>query len=348
MICKNCNFDNSSSSKFCVKCGNVLETPNTQQPNWEETPEIIDIEMTTKIELPNNENNKFFNQPQDLYTENLNQDFIEQPQNFNQPNQETVEPQNFNQPNQETVEPQNFSQPNQETVQTQNSNYVSNSNENLNYLSFALDIIMKPVTTIKEKIHKFEDTKLSVMFAIIVSLFATIINLVKVILATVKVRQYDWLTGKADTTWVWENLKNIKWGEVVIKNFLIYAGVLVAIALVYYLASLIIKKQASFTRLLGIATTSILPIIILNLIVAPLSRMVYAPLGNIIAIVGFIYTILLLIDGVNRELSLEDNDTKIYTNLICLSTLVIIAYYLVMQSLISSLGSLGNIMDVFN
>lgn len=216
--------------------------------------------------------------------------------------------------------------------QTQN-NYQQPAN-NLNYLKYIIAILMKPTKTFKEEESKLNNSKTSFLFALIITLAMTVINLVKTIFSTVRVSSYSWTEGYI-YSWEWENLKDIKWFEVIGKNFLIFACILFAIALVFYLGSLVIKKQSSFIRTLSIATTSVIPAIVGAMILSPLASLIWEPLGVACSIVGGVYSIIILYELINKELNL-DGDMKIYFNLICLGILAIAGYYVYMKLFMGS------------
>jgi hypothetical protein len=66
-----------------------------------------------------------------------------------------------------------------------------------------------------------------------------------------------------------------------------------------------------------------------------------------ITLIGAIYTIVLIYEGMNNEVLVEGN-AKYYFNLVCLSILGIAAYYLYMKLFMSSIsGGLEDIMDLF-
>ncbi len=211
---------------------------------------------------------------------------------------------------------------------------------------FILAVILKPFTAFKEELSKLDSFKNSAIIALIVSIFATIASLVKTMLNVVMVKSFSW-SGGHTTTWEWKNLKEINYIQVVGKSFLIYIGIIATIAIVYYIASLIVKKQKSFSRLLGISATSVVPMLVCTLILSPLFAMIYAPLGMGITIVGGVYTIVIVYEQMNKEITLEGN-AKYYFNFVCLSILSIIAYYLCMKVLMSSIsGSINNILNMF-
>ena len=77
-----------------------------------------------------------------------------------------------------------------------------------------------------------------------------------------KKKKYNWNLNDYETTWVWSNLKNVQYLEIILKSFLIYLGVIFVITVIYYLASLVAKKEVSFPKLLGISTLSLIPLLI--------------------------------------------------------------------------------------
>lgn len=217
----------------------------------------------------------------------------------------------------------------------------------MGYFFIILAAILKPFTAFKEELNKFNEFKNSAIMSLIVSGVSTLINLITSMLNVVRVKSFDWSSSGYKTTWVWENLKKLDYLEVIGKNFLIYLGVIVAIAVVYYIASLIVKKQTNFSRLLGISALSVAPMLICSLILSPLLSLIWTELAMPITLVGAVYTIVLLYEGMNSEVLLEGN-AKYYFNLVCLSILGIAAYYLYMKLFMSSIsGGLDDIMDLF-
>lgn len=247
---------------------------------------------------------------------------------------------------------QNSFQTNVNSIQNQSLNNVTQSNEGfkvsfMSYIFIILAVILKPFTAFKEELNKFETLKNSALLSLIVSGFATIVNLIKTMFNTVRVKDYNWLSSEYTTTWEWKNLEKLDYIEVIGKNFLIYLGIIVAIAVVYYIASLIVKKQTNFSRLLGISALSVVPIFICAFVLSPLISMIYVPLGMAVIVVGAVYTIILLYEGINNEILIEGN-AKFYINLICLSVLAIAAYYVCIELFMSSVSSgLGDLLDMF-
>ena len=144
--------------------------------------------------------------------------------------------------------------------------------------------------------------------------------------------------------WVWENLKNIEYFKVIGQNLLMYAGIIFAISGIYFLASLVIKKEAKFVKLLSATTTAFIPMAVAMSILSPLLSLINTYIGLVITIVGAVYFIVTLLELLNDQIVIENKNTRIYFHLTCLSILIIgggfIAYKLVLGSLSSGLGGL--------
>ena len=247
----------------------------------------------------------------------------------------------------------NYSQPQQNYNQTSynqqsmqqnipNSNSLPNMSISEGFF-IILAMLLKPFTAFKQESNKFNSFKNSAILALIISLVATVVSLVKTMFSAVRVTSY-W---SSETKWVWENLKEINYIKTIGTNFLIYIGIIAAIACVYYIASLVVKKQINFSKLLGIAACAVAPMVICSLIISPLLTMIYAPLGMGVTVVGGVYTVLITYELINNEIQLEGN-TKLYFNLICMSILAIAGYYLYMKFMMGSVSSsVNNILDMF-
>lgn len=300
MNCPNCGTSNNVGSKFCIRCGQNLESTQIS------TEQSVQTTETSFQEVP---------------LQSINNTSIPSENNF---------------------------QANVAQSQSVNTNTTPAAKVSfMGYFFIILAVILKPFTAFKEELNKFNNFKNSAMMSLVVSGVGTLINLITTMLNSVMVKSYDWSSGGYKTTWTWDNLKEIKYLEVVGKNFLIYLGVIIAIAAVYYIASLIVKKQTNFSRLLGIAAIAVAPMLVCSLVLSPLLALIWTKLAMPITLIGTIYTVVLVYEGMNNEVLVEGN-AKYYFNLVCLSILGIAAYYLYMKLFMSSIsGGLEDIMDLF-
>lgn len=322
MICPNCGTMNGENSKFCIKCGSNLVNNVSNQNNISMNNTSDQLQTQTVGNSFSNVNNQNVQQASETVfnSQTMTQDFINN-SNINNNNNGI----------------------NNNTINTTNNIGSSTKIAFANYFYILLAVILKPFTAFKEELTKFNEFKNSAMLALIVSGVATLITLFKTMLNVVRVTSL-W---SSEVKWVWKNLKNVQYFKVIGTNFLIYIGIIVAIAGIYYLASLIIKKQVDFSRLLGIASASIVPIVLCSLVLSPILTMIHATLGTGISIVGGIYTLILVYETINNEIMLEGN-TKFYFNLICLSILIIAGYYLYMKFFMSSItNNLDSVLDMF-
>lgn len=214
------------------------------------------------------------------------------------------------------------------------------------YFFMLISILLKPYTALKKEGEKFNTFKNSFILSLFISVFGVIINLLQTIWNVIRVRTYDYTARKYITKFVFENIKDIKFVKVIGQNFLIYFGIIFAITCVFYIASLIVKKQLNFSKILGISAISIVPLLLSSMLLSPLLGMISSYLSTGISLVGGIYTILLTYEGMNEELQLEGNQ-KYYFNLICLSILGIAAYYSYMKFFMDAGGTLSDLLDLF-
>lgn len=239
-------------------------------------------------------------------------------------------------------------------INNQSQNYTNNAynnysvnvnNEKMQYIFVIIAVILKPFTAFKEEIEKFSSLKNSIIMSLIMSVLATLVVLIQTMFNAVREVSYF----SSDTTWNFDNLKDLDYVQIIGRNFLVYLGIIVAIATIYYIASLIAKKQTNFSKLLGISATSISPFILCSLIISPLVSLIYAPLSIIISIIGGVYTIVIIYEMMNSEIALEGN-AKFYLNLICLSLLAISVYFLYTRVFMSTTtlpSSVDSILDMF-
>ena len=238
------------------------------------------------------------------------------------------------------------------TMQMNKQVKTSNATSSLNYFMFIIAILIKPFKSFREEESKLSDIKNSFILALIISSSMTILNLIKTIINYVHVKSYN-LSMQYTYSWQWDNLKNIKWLSATLGNFMIFAILIFGIAAVYYLGSLVIKKQLNFMKSVSITSVSFVPIVIGAMIISPIIGSIWAPLGSAFTIAGFAYSLIILYELINNELKLE-GDLKLYFNLVCFGILGIVGYYVIMKIVIGnspnaviSSTTLNSIMDLF-
>ncbi len=228
------------------------------------------------------------------------------------------------------------------------STSVRTGNE-LNYFSYIINILLKPIKTFKNEEKKF-DTKTSLIFSGIVAVMLMIINLIKNIFSVILVKKFDYNTLKTKTSIEFSNLKNLEWFDLIVKRLLLFAAIIAVIALVYYLAGLVIKKEANYTKNLSIVSSALIPYALIGMVVAPLLSNIYEELYLIVLVIATIYSISIFITLINYSMKLENNDQTIYFHVICLSILIISSYYLYTKVLLTSFleSKISSSLNYFN
>lgn len=182
--------------------------------------------------------------------------------------------------------------------------------------------LLRPLDSLKNK--NTEDIKSVSITGAMICLVMTLVNLFKTMISSVRVTEFDWLKGSVEV-WRWENLKELNYFSLIFKNFFIYALAFLAIAFVFYVGALIVKKQVKYQKLVAIVLISMIPSVLGSMILAAFVSLISVHLGVIVAIISSIYTISLLVTLINDELSLEGYQ-KLFFNVVCFSVILCISY----------------------
>lgn len=285
MNCKKCGAVNLDGSKFCVGCGADLREKSKVNSSNVENSNNTNFNINTNSSMSPN-NNVNINTATNLTSDNLGQTAT----NVNKQN--VKKDKNVNGPT-------------------------------LNFLMYIVLILVKPFKCFKEEEEKLSYLKNSLILSAIVAGAMTILNLITAMITTVIYKEYSLFSSGYKTTIKFSRLSNLHYGELIFKNLLIYAVIIAAIALVYYLAALVFKKQVNFVKLLAVAASSLIPIVATSMIVSPILGLLWEPLAVIVSALGVIYSVLILINLMDYEISFEETDLRIYYHLICMGVLVI-------------------------
>ena len=304
MICPKCNSNVNEGSTFCMNCGANLSVTQPVQ----QTPSISEVPV------------------QPVPTPSISEVPVQQ---VNEVPVSAV-----------PVQPaQNVSvQPAPTPV-----NNASVSGATLNYLMYLLTTLLKPFKNFKDEESKLANPGTALVLTAIVSGIMTIITTIMTVLSVVRVGSFSFSDGFT-TKWEWSNLKEVKWLQTIGGGFLTGAGIVLAITVVFYLGSLIIKKQLNFAKALSISATAMIPMIAGTLILAPLGGIVWEPLSIIFGVSGVVYSLVIFHELMNNQLDLE-KDVKIYFNLACYGILILGLYFVSMEILESSISDLFSMFD---
>lgn len=291
MICSKCGNINQLGSTFCVKCGTNLK-------------ERQSVKTQTN--------------------------FMGQTQTVNTTIEQQIKEDKLNTPITNTsvlgAEKQQASNQRQSMVEPTISNRMTvTAADNLQFVSYFIGSILKPISNFKENKSKLNDSKTSLLLGGVIAILMTVFQLITTMLSVVRVEDYSFSKGITHS-WEFENLKEIKYFDVIFKGFFTYAVVIAIIALVLYLGGLLLKRKSSYIKMLGITATSILPFALGTFFLAPILGILYSAFSLLCIGVGCIYSIYLFYEFVNVEYNLEGN-LKMYFHLGSIATLLVIASF---------------------
>ena len=206
----------------------------------------------------------------------------------------------------------------------------------MDYLKFLLDALIKPFKTYNDKKAELSDNKHVFILTGVVSVAMMLLTLIRSMI-TICISTNLW-TGK--TTFELSNLKYLDWVSLIFKNLLIFAAVIYVIAGVYYLATLIIKKEVKYTKLLAIACVSVIPFTAAALFLAPLMAYIWDILMLALFVAGIVYSIMILVCLFREEVKFDNVQTEAFFNLSCLTIILTAGIYLMVRLLLSSASSL--------
>ena len=186
--------------------------------------------------------------------------------------------------------------------------------------------ILNPVTSVEGNVLALENTKNTFTFAGIITLVITIANMLSTMITTIFAKECDWWTNKCSFHVSFGNLDSLDYVYLIIVSLIKYAVMVLAIAGVYYIGSLILKKSANYVKTLALVSFAVIPSIIANF-AASIFGIVYQPLAILVGTIGSIYTILILCFNVKAELKINDIDKLILFNSIVLAIVKLLEYF---------------------
>ena len=216
----------------------------------------------------------------------------------------------------------------------------------LSSLMFLVNILLKPIRTLKSKIEYYSDPKNGFILAGVVALATMIVRVVvEFVMALIQKQCTASIFGKGTCATIGEKLKAIPWMDITLKHLLIILIAMFAVAGIYYIASLIAKKTANFMRLLTITAVAFVPACVATYLLCPIFGWLNIHFGVIVGIVGMIYSLVIFFTAIKDEFKFDNADKAVYFHLICASVILIVVYFvgynMTVGAINNSLGSLN-------
>ena len=205
-------------------------------------------------------------------------------------------------------------------------------------LNLILAVVLKPVTALKSKIKDYADFKSAGILVLFVALAEMIINLLGTMISVIFVKKYNFFSGETKFEVSFEGLKDLDYFQLIVKDVFWILVIVAAIAGIYYIIAMIMKKNVNFFKLAAITAVSFVPVFAASF-VGIIVAYIYAPLAAFLVVAAFIYSFLIFINAIDGEVDFKDVDFKIYFHTICLTVMFIIAYYVASNYIASMFGS---------
>ena len=205
-------------------------------------------------------------------------------------------------------------------------------------LSLILAVVLKPVTALKNKIKDYSDFKSAGILVLFVALAEMIINLLGSMISVIFVKKVNFFSGETKFEVSFEGLKNLNYFDLIVKYTIGTLIIVAAVAGIYYIVAMIMKKNVNFFKLAAITAVSFLPVFAASF-VGIIVAYIYAPLSAFIVVAAFIYSFLIFINAIDSEVDFKDVDFKVYFHTICLTVMFIITYYVASNYIASIFGS---------
>lgn len=196
-------------------------------------------------------------------------------------------------------------------------------------LMFLVNILLKPIKTLKAKLDYYSEPKNGFILAGVVALVTMVIRVfISFVMALIKKNCITSWTGTKTCSTIGENLKNIPWMDITLKHLLVILMAMFIIAGIYYIASLIVKKNTNYMRLISIVAVSFIPACAAMYVLSPIFGWINVHLGVVVSIIGYVYSLVVFFTAMKDEIKFKDADTCVYFNLICASIILIGVYFL--------------------
>jgi len=205
-------------------------------------------------------------------------------------------------------------------------------------IKYMISVIKNPITSYNAKERKYSNIKSASFLVALISGLMMLSNLIVTMVNTAHVYEFNYFTD-GTYSWDWSQIKHLNYLTLLVKDYVVYALLFFAIATVFYVAFLIIKKTIKFSKVLFIATTALIPVVVATMILAPLLNIIWGVLGASIGIVGIVYSLILLYELINSKIELE-LENKIYFNIITFSVIGLICYYGIINMISISISNL--------
>ena len=197
------------------------------------------------------------------------------------------------------------------------NNQMYMTKQPFNLFLFLVKAFIKPTQTISENEKEIKDSKNAVLLGVLSVLFAVIISILNKAITVANV------------------VTNYPWMKAIATDLLFYSGIVFGVALIFYLGSLIVKKEINYLKVVSITSVALLPSVLAIYVLGPLLGEISYYLQYMTLIIGVCYSVVLFNNAIKDEIKLE-KDARVYFNFICYTLIVLIICFVLYKITIAS------------
>lgn len=189
--------------------------------------------------------------------------------------------------------------------------------------NYIVDGIFRPITTNEKTLKDGNDMEEAITRVFKVGVVGMLVNLVMTMIRSifVKTPTLEGFKTVIDVT----GLKELDYLSLIFKNLIIYLIIMCLVACIYYLGSLVLKKELKFENLLTISANSFIEVIATFIFLYQIVILFSVKLSIVVLILGMILYMLVLTKNISREIKLNDPNKEILFHVCSLGLLLLIA-----------------------
>lgn len=202
--------------------------------------------------------------------------------------------------------------------------------------NYIVEGVLRPISTNEKTLKEDKTLEESCTRVFKVGLVGMLVNLVMTMVKSifVKTPTIDGFKTVIDVS----GLKDLDYLSLIFKNIILYLIFITLVACIYFLASLVIKKEMKFENLLTISANSFIEIIASIIFLYQLVSLFSVKISLVVLLLGIILYVLVLTKNINKEVKLNDPNKEILFHVCSLGLLLLI----VMQSVESAITTYIN------
>ncbi len=204
-------------------------------------------------------------------------------------------------------------------------------NKNFNIFEALWKSLTEPMSYYEKESDKLKDSKNTAIYvgvlAVASSLLTLLIKFINILLSG-----KNCVLGYCVETPLDVRLSQVDWWTLTWQNFLYPVLIILALASIFYLGALVIKKKLNYVKLIGLSAVAMLPYLIVSVVLSPILGSLWIQLGLIVSMTALLYAFTLFVFFIKYEMNYkEKTDLLMYYFLGCFAAISTVLYLVINQ-----------------